>query len=319
MSSDSLKPYISVVVPVYNGSGFLSELCQRLDKVLKDMDVDYEVVLVDDSSTDGSFSIAQELTLRYKGFKAVGLAKNRGQQIATLVGISLASGEIIVTIDDDLQNPPEEIPLLVNPLMISDSLDATIARYDSKKHGLVRNIGTRALDYVSNYIANKPRDLHLTSFRAMRRHVARYLIRTHRANPRIGYLVLEATDHVINVQVHHEPRKSGSSGYSIIGLARDFWRIISENSNLTIYIIYLMRVLLAALLVAVLPGLVASSMDGGALIVPICALIAALHQFFCCLSERETLMRVVGGAGTEVPVVDTVAIRVGGREDAERA
>lgn len=318
MSLNSPHLRISVVIPVYNGRDFLSELCQRLSKTLAYMEVDYEVILVDDSSPDDSLSVIRDEASQYKGFRAIGLSKNKGQQVATLVGISYATGDIIITIDDDLQNPPEEIPLLVNPLIIDDNLDVVIAAYDSKKHGLVRNAGTKALDIVSNHIVSKPKDLHLTSFRAMRQHVAKHIIKTHQSSPRIGYLILDTTSRVANVRVHHEPRRSGVSGYNLCGLARDFWRIVSEETRLTSYILCIMQMAMAALWAILLSCTIICSDNSRAILIGLLVLVSALGQFLHCASEMSVTSASDKKSDLHVPVIETVAIRADWRNGTER-
>lgn len=311
LSPDSsiATPQISVVVPVYNGSEFLPELCQRLCKVLESMEADYEVLLVDDSSQDDSYAVSLEMASRYKGICAMALAKNCGQQIATLVGLSRARGEIVVTIDDDLQNPPEEIPALVNPLISTGTLDVTIAKYDSKKHSLIRNIGTKVLDHISNYTVGKPKSLHLTSFRAMRRFIAQSISATYETHPRVGYLILGATSHVINVQVHHEVRMAGSSGYNVISLAHDFLKILSDSSNIMLDIVHILRVLVAAIWGGALVYLINTASTMGDGVATLFVLITAILQLLNCLGERILQEHADDNTRLTEPVVDTVAIR----------
>src|SRR5262245_23849959 len=105
---------ISVVVPVYNGARSLDALAQRVGAALQG--VDYELVLVNDGSPDDSWSAIEELVARDPRIRGLNLMRNYGQHNATLAGIRAARNEIIVTIDDDLQHPPEEIPKVIAAL-----------------------------------------------------------------------------------------------------------------------------------------------------------------------------------------------------------
>src|SRR5690348_7987910 len=106
-------PDISVIIPVYNEELCLEELCERLYKVLKSMKGSFEVLFVDDGSNDGSYDLLTSLSKKYRPMKVIHFSRNYGQHPAVTAGMSESRGKVIVTLDADLQNPPEEIPKLV--------------------------------------------------------------------------------------------------------------------------------------------------------------------------------------------------------------
>ena len=120
---------ISVVTPVYNGEGSVAELCQRLGDVLPRIAVQHEIILVNDGSRDRSWGVISELSSRSQAVRGINLMRNYGQHNALLCGVRAARYELVVTIDDDLQHPPEEIPRLLARL---DSMSFTARRRPSR-------------------------------------------------------------------------------------------------------------------------------------------------------------------------------------------
>jgi glycosyltransferase involved in cell wall biosynthesis len=155
------SPSISVVIPVFNGAGSLKELTSRLIAVLEN--TTYEIIFVDDDSPDNSFEIIRELCRDNFNLKALRFESNRGQHQALLAGILHAQNEIIITIDDDLQNPPEDIPKLIEALSDADLAYGTFEiRYETSARKYLTNFVRVLLKLISkNEIAMRG-----TSFRA---------------------------------------------------------------------------------------------------------------------------------------------------------
>ncbi|MCI8861406.1 MAG: glycosyltransferase family 2 protein [Lachnospiraceae bacterium] len=228
----------SVVVPVYNSQATLVELHQRLCKVFDEkLSLDFELVLVDDSSRDGSFSKMQQLRQQDKRVKIVQLSRNYGQHCALLCGFKYAKGDYIITMDDDLQHPPEEIPKLIQVLNGDPEIDVVIGRYESKKHGPIRNFGTYLANRVSSAIFKKDPKLQLTSFRIMKRFVVEAMLEMHVDFPRIGHLLLMVSNRICNVVVEHDSRKYGKSGYTFKRLVKDFFANILTNSSFPLIVV----------------------------------------------------------------------------------
>ena len=156
---------ISVVVPVYRSAPLLPALAERLKRALEAEQRPWEIVMVDDASPDDSYAVMQKLRAADPRVRIVQLARNHGQQHATLCGLNYALGEEVVTIDDDLQNPPEEIGALLERLR--QGYAAVIGRITDKQHGWWRNAGSRAHPWFGERIIGKPRALYLSSLRAL--------------------------------------------------------------------------------------------------------------------------------------------------------
>ena len=204
---------VSVVIPAYKSRESLPILVQRLEAVLSQSERDYEIIIVDDSSPDDTWEVSKGLKETRPHLKIVRLMRNSGQHNALLCGFSLAQGAIIVTLDDDLQNPPEEVPKLVSA--IREGYDLAIGAYQSKQHSAGRNLGGKLVDDVQRRIFKLPSDFQLTSFRAVRRPVVDNVLAMGGVYPYITSMLLSHTSRYLNVPVRHEPRRFGSSNYNL--------------------------------------------------------------------------------------------------------
>lgn len=228
----------SVVVPVYNSEKTLDELCSRVKQVFEnEIKETYELILVDDSSHDSSFEVMKRISENDSCVKPHQLAKNFGQHNALMCGFSHACGEFVVTIDDDLQHPPEEIPKLIAAMQADEMVDVAIGKYEEKKHSLIRNIGSKVINRIAMIANEKTDNLDMTSFRLMKRFVVDYILGFHINTPRIGYLIMAITDKIVNVTVVHEERKVGRSQYTFKRLVQDFKSEVMSNSILPLIIV----------------------------------------------------------------------------------
>ena len=228
----------SVVIPIYNSSKMIDELYNRIkyefERVICE---DFELILVNDFSTDDSINIIKRLCETDGRVKYVDLARNHGQQKAVLCGIEHTRGDFVITMDDDLQHPPEEIPKLIKKMDSSPNIDVVIGMYDSKKHSGIRRLGTRMLDSLSNMVFMKDRDLKLTSFRLMKSFVADNLTQVNLKSPTVGHCLLMVEGNITNVEIHHDARKSGKSGYSFAKLVNTFMGNVYANSDFPLRIV----------------------------------------------------------------------------------
>ncbi len=213
-------PTISVVVPVYRSAPLLPVLVERLKRALELEARPWEIILVDDASPDDSFRVLQRMRGDEPRLRIVQLARNHGQQHATLCGLNYARGSEVLTIDDDLQNPPEEIPKLLARLREGHA--AVIGRILDKRHGWWRNLGSLLHQYLARQIIGKPRALYLSSFRALSRDAVDRVVRYKGAHPHISALLLKSVpaSAIVNVDVLHAPRPAGGSTYSLRKLVK---------------------------------------------------------------------------------------------------
>ena len=139
--------------------------------------------------------------------------------------------------DDDLQHPPEQIPVLIDKMAESDEIDVVVGAYETKKHGIIRRFGSWLMNLTSDIIYHKPRNLKLTSFRLIRRYVVDNLNRISVSAPTVGPLLLQTTKRIVNVTVQHDPRAFGHSGYSFKKLVSTFFRNMITNSDLPLKLV----------------------------------------------------------------------------------
>ena len=209
----------SVVVPVYNSEHTLTELYTRLEKVFREtVQEPFELILVDDGSKDCSYQIMEELRQKDPRVKIIQMARNFGQHPALLCGFSHAEGDFIITMDDDLQHQPEELPKMVR------------TSYEGRKHGPIRRLGTKVSVWATSKMLGKDPNLQITSFRLIRRFLVEAMLQTNTYLPQIGNLLVLSSNRIINVPVHHDARAYGKSGYSFRRLVRDLLYDITSHS-----------------------------------------------------------------------------------------
>lgn len=228
----------SVVVPVYNSEHTLYELYERVSKVFDEtLHEEFEMILVDDGSEDHSYEVMEELHDKDNRVKIIQQARNFGQHPALLCGFKYVKGDFIITMDDDLQHPPEEIPKLVKVMNERDDVDVIIAKYEGRQHNIIRRMGTWVSVYATSKMLKKPRNLEITSFRLIRRFIVDAIVKMDVHLPQIGNLLVQTSNRIINVPVHHDARKYGKSGYSFKRLAKDLIYDITTNSAFPLIVV----------------------------------------------------------------------------------
>lgn len=204
---------LSVVIPVYNSSTTIHQLVARLIHVLDRLQRDYQIILVDDGSNDNSWEALCKLHEQHPDQLVImQLMRNFGQHNALMCGFRHSKGGYIVTIDDDLQNPPEEIPKLVQELERND-LDVVYGASETKKHSRWRNLGTASIRFFYRTIFRMP--VTTTSFRIINRKALESIFPYRLNYTYIDGLLAWSTQRIGTVQVDHQPRVKGDSGYSI--------------------------------------------------------------------------------------------------------
>lgn len=213
---------LSIVVPCYNSAKSIRELITRLNQVLNSLvGNSYEVILVNDCSTDNTLEVLQEVVNDYRNIKVIDLMYNVGQFRTLYCGMEYACGNYIVTMDDDLQHPPEEIPKLYTAIKNNTGIDAVFGLYIDKKHSKTRNIGTFIVSKINTLIYNKPRHLAMSAFRIMTKQLVQTVLSYKTISPVLGAIILKSTTNkIINVQVEHHSRKYGRSNYSTFKLIK---------------------------------------------------------------------------------------------------
>jgi undecaprenyl-phosphate 4-deoxy-4-formamido-L-arabinose transferase len=202
----------SVVVPVYNSEAILPALVQRLRPVLDSQFSDYEVLFVNDASRDGSWEVVKEMVVCYNWIRGINLMRNYGQHNALLCGIRSAQFDTIITMDDDLQHPPEEIVKLLAKL--EEGFEVVYGFPEQQQHGFLRNIASELTKLALQGSMGAETARHVSAFRAFRTQAREAFANYHSPFVSIDVLLTWATTRFIAIKVHHDARPSGVSNYT---------------------------------------------------------------------------------------------------------
>ena len=205
---------LSFVIPCYRSADSVGDVIRRIiNTVLVDGRYDYEIICVNDYSPDNTLDVLRTIAKENEKVKVIALSRNFGQHSALMAGYNHVSGDIVICLDDDGQNPPEEMFKLIDKL--EEGYDLVSARYLEKKHSLFRRMGSKVRMSMSTYLVNKPKEIDLNSYCAFRRFVADEIIKYRNAYPFVHGLMLRVTRNIANVEILHRERESGSSGYNL--------------------------------------------------------------------------------------------------------
>jgi undecaprenyl-phosphate 4-deoxy-4-formamido-L-arabinose transferase len=215
---------VSVIIPVFNEEQNLSELIRRCLNVCKSLDRPFEIILIDDGSSDNSAQIIAEEAGKNSG-SVIGIFLNRnyGQHSAIMAGFAEAKGDIVVTLDADLQNPPEEIPRLIEKINEGFEVVGTVRvpRCDT----LFRRIAS----YIVNKVAQKSTGVLMNDYgcmlRAYRRHIVKAMLSCKERSTFIPVLANSFAHNATEIEVQHAKRQAGDSKYSL-------WRLINLQFDL---------------------------------------------------------------------------------------
>ena len=209
---------ISVVTPVYNGEASVAELCRRLEEVLPRVATQYEVILVNDGSRDRSWEVISELSSRLPTVRGLNLMRNYGQHNALLCGIRAAKYEVIVTMDDDLQHPPEEIPRLLARL--EEGFDVVYGAPKTEQNGPMRAIASRITRLALRSAVGADVAKNVSAFRIFRTQLREAFAGYQTPFVSIDVLLTWATTRFGATTVPFQKRFSGSSNYTFVKLVR---------------------------------------------------------------------------------------------------
>ncbi len=224
----------SVVIPVYNSGEWMDELIAAIQKVMDTLDGKYEIVMVNDGSPKlDTWDIMLSMCEKYKHMKMINLQYNSGQLNALLCAMKNSSGKYVITMDDDFQHSPDEIPKLVAKIK-ETNCDCVIANYAHKEHNGFRKLGSKFANFLSHKIYKKPKNITSNSFRIMKRDLAVALTSYRGKFPQIGPMIFSLTRNIDVVTIEHKERKYGKSGYSVGHLITETMNIIINGSTFPI-------------------------------------------------------------------------------------
>ena len=225
----SARPTYSVVIPVFNSEGIVRNTVERTISFAEGAGLDLEIILVDDGSSDGSWDVLRELAEGDPRVVAIKLLKNYGQHNANLCGFRAARGDFVITMDDDGQNPPEEIAKLIGAA--EEGYEVVFGQFQQKQSSLGRALGSKAIGLVNRRVFGQPSDLTVSNFRILRRDVVERICASRSAHPYISGQALLYSTKRGNVRVRHAPRVDGESNYNLVRIARLVLTILFSYSS----------------------------------------------------------------------------------------
>lgn len=203
---------ISIVIPVYNAEKTIESLCKTLIDLYSERYF-LEIVLVNDNSRDSTDIICRRLHETFREIVTyIRLARNFSEHNAVMAGLNSARGDLCVIMDDDFQNPPEEVDRLIAEA--DKGYDVVYTEYPEKKDSFFRNMGSIFNDRMANIILHKPAGLYLSSFKIMNRFLVDEVIKYTGPDPYIDAIILRSTSSISSIIVRHDKRQHGESGYT---------------------------------------------------------------------------------------------------------
>lgn len=225
---------ISVVIPVYNAELSLERLYKELVPALEALTDQFEIVMVEDCGRDRSWEIIQRLAEGDSRLKGIQLSRNYGQHNALLCGIREASNEIIVTMDDDLQNPVSEISLLVDKL--NEGYDVVYGAPKKEQHGLLRDLASKMTKLTLQGAMGVEVAKNTSAFRAFRTELRKAFEHYRSPTVSIDVLLTWATSNFVAIKVKHEPRAAGQSNYTLYKLINHAFNLMTGFSTIPLQI-----------------------------------------------------------------------------------
>jgi glycosyltransferase involved in cell wall biosynthesis len=220
---------VTVVIPVFNAEVTITPLTKQLVDVFNDRYA-LQIILINDGSHDQTHELCLALVRQFPEILSyICLAKNFGEHNAVMAGLAHATGDYVVIMDDDFQNRPEDAVRLVDEIKTRD-LDILYSFYRKREHGWLRIMGSRFNGRLANVMLDKPKDLYLSSFKCLRRWLVREIVKYQGPFPYVDGLALRCTRHVGQLEVTHQPRAAGRSGYNLRRLVRLWWHVLVDFS-----------------------------------------------------------------------------------------
>jgi polyisoprenyl-phosphate glycosyltransferase len=245
MKTDSVE--YSIVIPVYNGEKTIEELVDRIKTVFASLNKSFEILLVDDSSHDDSWKILKKLHEKDSNIKIIRLIKNYGQHNATICGFRNSKGIYVITLDDDLQHPPEEIPKLIANM--NQDYNVIYGKYTPNNSTLVKNLLSKLFQKLMHKIFEIPNNIFLSSFAIYRQDTIKNMISIRSSFPFLFGLMIKSTptNKIGNVEVDHFQREKGTSNYGLFKYFKYSLNLIINYSSWPLIFIALSGFILSIL------------------------------------------------------------------------
>lgn len=205
---------ISFVIPCYRSEYTLPHVITEIQDKMKQLtEYEYDIFLINDCSPDNTMGVIRKLCEANENIKGINFARNFGQHSALMAGLRHSDGDYVICLDDDGQTPADEVDKLLDKL--EEGYDAVYAQYEHKQHSTFRNLGSKVNELMARIMLDKPKELYVSSYFAVKRFVVEDMIRYENSYPYVIGLVLRATKSITNVVVQHREREEGTSGYTL--------------------------------------------------------------------------------------------------------
>jgi len=221
---------VSVVIPVYRSEDCLERLVQETEAAFQSSGRTHEIVLVNDGSPDGSWEKIVDLAGRYLTVRGVNLRRNFGQDNALMAGLRVATGRIVVIMDDDLQHSPWDADRLIQ--QVEQGFDVCYARFPVKKQALWKNVGSWLNGKVANVVLGKPDRIYLSPYKAIAGAVVREIVKYEGPYPYVDGLLLRVTDNITQIDVEHHERYAGRGNFNLVRSVST-WLKLATSFSLT--------------------------------------------------------------------------------------
>ncbi len=208
---------VSFVIPCYRSENTVGHVVAELEETMRRPELEkayeFEIILINDCSPDNTLETIKKLCAQKPYVKGIAFARNFGQHAALMAGLRQSTGDYVVCLDDDGQTPADEVDKLLSKL--EEGFDAVYAKYEHKQHSGFRNMGSKVNELMLRVMLEKPKELYVSSYFAVKRFVVEDMIRYENSYPYVIGLVLRATKNITNVIVNHREREEGASGYTL--------------------------------------------------------------------------------------------------------
>ena len=230
VSEDRTRFRYSIVIPVYNSEQVVGTTIDRVVETFTQAGLDFELICVNDGSPDASWRVISERAESVPRVLAVDLMRNYGQHYANLAGFAEATGDYVITMDDDLQNPPEEALRLIEAA-VSGGHEVVFGKFEQKQAAGPRRLGSMMVGRLNRRVFGQPNDLVVSNFRILRRDVVDRILASRTAYPYITGQALMFSQNRANVTVRHDARPVGKSNYNLTRIVRLVLTILFSYSS----------------------------------------------------------------------------------------
>tara|TARA_B100001248_G_scaffold64627_1_gene45126 strand:+ start:4464 stop:5252 length:789 start_codon:yes stop_codon:yes gene_type:complete len=222
---------LSLIIPVYNSSQILDELYKRIIRTLEEINLNtnYEIFFINDCSLDASWQVIKRIASTDGNVKGINLKRNFGQHNAIMAGFNYCKGENIITIDDDLQHPPESFGKILKKLK---EHDVCYTHYRNRKHSTWKKNVSKLNNLISSFLLDKPISIYMSSFRGLKKKIVSEIVKSQSSNIYIDGKIINLTKNIGMITIDHSARKIGKSNYNLRKLLKLWSNMLIDFSFL---------------------------------------------------------------------------------------